>query len=112
LGFEPPVVDRAAAPPPPAAGERPSRERRAFTRRAEDHAELLRATVSMLVAICGGLAIVFLFFAALGAVNLKDALAATVIAVVMGGVWFAGFYHRHRTQAGRAQWRDRERRGF
>jgi putative flippase GtrA len=107
MGYEPPVLDRETAP-----AQRPRRDRRTFTRRAEDHADLLRATVSMLVAICGGLAVVFLFFAALGAVNLKDALAATVIAVVMGGVWFAGFYYRHRTHAGRTQWRDRERRGF
>ena len=111
MGYEPPVLDRDTAPPPAPAQRRPRRERRALTR-PEDHAQLLRATVSMLVAICGGLAVVFLFFAALGAVNLKDALAATVIAIVLGGVWFAGFFYRHRTQAGRAQWRDRERRGF
>jgi hypothetical protein len=110
MGYEPPVLDRSPAPAP--AERPPRRERRGFTRRAEDHSQLLHATVSMLVAICGGLAVVFLFFAALGAVNLKDALAATVIALVMGGVWFAGFYYRHRTEAGRTQWRDRERRGF
>ncbi|MEA2444533.1 MAG: hypothetical protein QOJ12_1825 [Thermoleophilales bacterium] len=109
MGYEPPVLDRQPAPVP---ARRPRLDRRAFTRRAEDHGQLLRATVSMLLAICGGLAVVFLFFAALGAVNLKDALAATVIALVMGGVWFAGFYYRHRTQATRVQWRDRERRGF
>jgi hypothetical protein len=107
MGFEPPVLGRDTTPP---GG--PSRERRAFTRRAEDHAQLLRATVSMLLAICGGLAVVFLFFAAMGAVNLRDAIAATVVAIVMGAVWFAGFYYRHRTQATRNQWRDRERRGF
>jgi hypothetical protein len=108
MGYEPPVLDREPAPAQPV----PRRERRGFRRRTEDHSELLRATVSMLVAICGGLAVVFLFFAALGAVNLKDAVAATVIALVMAGVWLAAFFYRHRTQAGRTQWRDRERRGF
>jgi hypothetical protein len=112
MGIEPPTFDRETAPleQPPEGWMR--RDRRGFTRRSEDHGQLLRATVSMLVAICGGLAVVFLFFAALGAVNLKDALAATVIALVLAAVWFAGFFYRLRTQAGRTQWRDRERRGF
>jgi hypothetical protein len=92
--------------------EPPPLERRAYTRRADDHGQLLRGVVSILFAVCGGLAVVFLFFAAMGAVDLRDAIAATVIASVMGLVWFAGFYYRHRTQAGRNQWRDRERRGF
>jgi hypothetical protein len=106
MGFEPPVLDQQGAP----AGAQP--ERRAYTRREEDHGNLLRAVVSLLFAICGGLAVIFLFFAAMGAIDLGDAVAATAIAVVMGLVWFAGFFYRHRTGAGRTQWRDRERRGF
>jgi hypothetical protein len=106
MGFEPPVLDQQGAP----AGAQP--ERRAYTRREEDHSNLLRAVVSLLFAICGGLAVIFLFFAAMGAIDLGDAVAATAIAVVMGLVWFAGFFYRHRTGAGRTQWRDRERRGF
>ena len=106
MGFEPPVLDQHGAP----AGPQP--ERRAHVRREEDHGNLLRAVISLLVAVCGGLAAIFLFFAAMGAIDLGDAIAATVIAVVMGLVWFGGFYYRHRTQAGRTQWRDRERRGF
>ena len=106
MGFEPPVLDQHAAP----AGQPP--ERREYTRREEDHGNLLRAVVSLLLALCGGLAAVFLFFAAMGAVDLGDAVAATVIAVVLGLVWFGGFYYRHRTNAGAVQWRDRERRGF
>jgi hypothetical protein len=39
-------------------------------------------------------------------------VVATVIAIVFGLVWFAGFWYRHKTHAGRNQWRDRERRGF
>ena len=105
MGYEPPVLDQHAAP----AGQP---ERRAYTRRLEDHGDLLRTVVSLLVAVCGGLAVLFLFFAAMGAVDLGDAIAATVIAIVLGLVWFAGFYYRQRTGAGRVQWRDRERRGF
>jgi hypothetical protein len=107
MGLESPVLDRDDSP---VAGS--TLERRAYTRRAEDHTQLLRGVVSMLLAICGGLAVVFLFFAAMGAVDPGDAIAATGVALLMAVVWFAGFYYRHRTHAGRAQWRDRERRGF
>jgi len=107
MGFEPPVLDQQHAP------AAPQPERRAYVRREEDHGNLLRAVVSLLFAICGGLAAIFLFFAALGAIDLGDAVAATVVAVVMGVVWFAGFYYRHRTgEVARAERRDRERRGF
>src|SRR5215217_7554104 len=100
MGFEPPVLDQHGTPagPPP--------DRRAYIRREEDHGNLVRSVVSLLLAICGGLAAIFLFFAAMGAIDLGDAVAATVIAVVLGIVWFAGFFYRHRTQAGRTQWRD------
>ena len=109
MGFEPPVLDPhsapAAAPP----------DRRAYVRREEEHRQLLRTVVSLLFAICGGLAAIFLFFAVMGAIDFGDAIAATVIAIVMGLVWFGGFYYRHRAQASEtrlAERRDRERRGF
>jgi protein-S-isoprenylcysteine O-methyltransferase Ste14 len=103
MGFEPPVLDRGAAP---AGGHH------AYERREEEHHRLLRSAVSFLFAICGALAAVFFFFAAMGAVDLGDAIAATIVAIVFALVWFAGFYYRHRTMADRVQWRDRERRGF
>jgi hypothetical protein len=109
MGYEPPVLDPHGA----AAG--PSPERRAYIRREEDHGQLLRTVVALLFAICGGLAAIFLFFAVMGAIDFGDAIAATVIAIVMGLVWFGGFYYRHRAQAGEtrlAERRDRERRGF
>lgn len=106
MGHEPPVLDQHGA----RAAQQS--ERREYTRRREDHHSLPRIAISMLLAICGGLSVVFLFFAAMGAIDIGDAVAATVIAAVMGLVWFAGFYYRHRTDAGRVQWRDRERRGF
>jgi hypothetical protein len=106
MGFEPPVLDQHAAP----AGA--PTDRPAYVRREEDQGNLLRSTISLVLAICGGLAAIFLFFAIMGAVPVGDAIAATVVAIVMGAVWFGGFYYRHRTEAGRTQWRDRERRGF
>ena len=106
MGFEPPVLDPHSAPasPPP--------ERRTYVRRDEDHGSLMRSVVSALVAICGGLAVIFLFFGIMGAIDFGDAIAATIIAIVFGLIWFGAFIYRYRTQAGRAQWRDRERRGF
>ncbi|MEA2373842.1 MAG: hypothetical protein QOD53_305 [Thermoleophilaceae bacterium] len=102
---EPPVVEERRQVP----------DRRQAERRAEDNSRYLRTAAAAAVAICGGLAVVYLFFAAIGAVNLKNALAATVVAVVLGLVWFGGYYIRHRSAAGRSsaiQPLDRERRGF
>jgi hypothetical protein len=101
---------RSLDPDPLPAG--PPAERRPYTPRSDDGTRVARSAVAMLPAICGGLAAVFLFFAAMGAVDLGDAIAATLVAIALAAVWFAGFYHRHRTKAGRTQWRDRERRGF
>jgi hypothetical protein len=109
MGFEPPVLDQQHTAPPQGG------ERRAFARRRDDHEQghLLRVVASVLVTLCGGLAALFLFLAAMNAIDPGDAVVASVIAVVMGLVWFAGFYSRHKSQAGRSQqWRDRERRGF
>jgi len=89
------------------------KERRRELRRREDHFHFPLSTVAaMLLAICGGLALVYLFFAALGAVDFKDAAAASLGALVLAAVWFAGFFYRQRTSAARVQWKDRERRGF
>ncbi len=108
MGFEPPVLDQQHGMP------QQDRERRGYMRRAEDRdrSDLVRMVISALLAICGALAALFLFFALMGAIDIGDAVAATVVAVVFGIVWFAGFWYRHKTHAGRAQWRDRERRGF
>lgn len=107
MGFEPPVLDQhTARAPAPVESQ--------FTRREEEHRrQLLRTVVALLCAMCGGLAAIFLFFAAMGAVDVGDAVAATVIAVVLGVIWFVGFYVRHRSgEASLAERRDRERRGF
>jgi hypothetical protein len=105
--------DFGGPPPPP---ERRADERRGYLRRAEDRYLLnqarLRTATAALMAVCGGLAVVFLFFAAMGAVDLGDAIAATVIAIVFALVWLSGFIYRARTGAAMLQRADRERRGF
>lgn len=102
---EPPVVEERRRIP----------DRRQAERRAEDRSRYLRTAAAAAVAICGGLSIVYLFFAALGAVDLEEALVATTVAVVMGLVWLGGYFVRHR-QADRAAAQtdrlNRERRGF
>ena len=86
--------------------------RRQAPRRAADRAKLLRDMAALVFALCGGLAVVYLFFAAFGAIDLSEAVTASVIAIGLGLVWMIGFGYRMRTQAARAQRADRERRGF
>ena len=85
--------------------------RRQAPRRAADRAKLLRDMAALVFALCGGLAVVYLFFAAFGAIDIGEAVTASVIAVGLGLVWMLGFGVRMRTQAARAQRSDRERRG-
>jgi len=86
--------------------------RRRAPRRAADRSKLLRDMASLVFALCGGLAVVYLFFAAFGAIDFNEAVTASVIALVLGLVWMLGFGYRMRTNADRAQRGDRERRGF
>jgi nitroreductase len=86
--------------------------RRAAPRRAADRAKLLRDMAALVFALCGGLAVVYLFFAAFGAIDIGEAVTASVIALGLGLVWMLGFGYRLRSQAFRAQRGDRERRGF
>ena len=92
--------------------DRRSPERRSFERRAEDRAQFVRTAAAAAMAICGGLFVLFVFFWALGAIDVKDAVAATVCAVVLALVWLSGFLYRRRHLAGDVVQRDRERRGF
>jgi len=91
-------------------------ERRRDPRRLDDHELIqrarLRSAVATVGAICGGLAVLYFFFAAIGAVDLGDAALATVVAVLLGLVWLGFFVYRIRTDAVRVQRPDRERRGF
>ena len=103
--------------PPGPVADRRAPERRSYQRRAEDRAEFIRVAASAAMAICGGLAILFVFFWALGAIDVKNAVAATVVAVVLAAVWLAGLVYRRRSldvdlEAQRTAKHDRERRGF
>src|SRR3954447_13690581 len=95
---EPPQYDPVAPPPsplPPAhVADRRAPERRSYDGRAEDRVQLARTTGAAAMAICGGLFVVFVFFWALGAIDVKDAVAATIVAVVLALVWLAGFVSR------------------
>lgn len=109
---EPP---REELPPPPPPVDRRAPERRSYARRAEDRTELARSAAAAAAAVCGGLAALFIFFWALGAIDVKNAVAATIGACVLALVWLAGYLYRHRTEQGeymRVSRIDRERRGF
>ena len=68
----------------------------------------------MLIAFSGGLALLFLFFAAIGAVDLEDAAGLGIAALVFALIWLAGVWLRRRSgvQVERVTRADRERRGF
>jgi Flp pilus assembly protein TadB len=110
---EPPQYDPAATPPPlPAVPDRRAPERRAYDRRAEDRAQLARTAAAAAMAVCGGLFVLFVFFWALGAIDVKDAVAATIVAVALALVWLTGFLYRRRQEEPPLLRQDRERRGF
>jgi hypothetical protein len=64
------------------------------------------------VAMCGGLVVLYVFFVAIGAIDLGNAAAATGTAIVLAVVWLVAYRYRMRTNAVVAQRPDRERRGF
>lgn len=110
---------RQPAPPPDAERRATDRRstisiggRRRAPRRAADRAKLLRSMAALVFALCGGLAVVYLFFAAIGTIDIGEAVTASVIALGLGLVWMIGFGWRIRSEAFRAQRPDRERRGF
>ena len=79
-----------AAPPEPERRTEDSRStmslggRRQAPRRAADRAKLLRDMAALVFALCGGLAVVYLFFAAFGAIDFDEAVTASVIALGAG----------------------------
>jgi hypothetical protein len=80
-------------------------------RRQADRAERMRELVAFAVAMCGGLAILYLFFVAIGTVDIGDAMVATIGALVLALIWLIAFWRRMKTTAF-VQRPDRERRGF
>lgn len=72
----------------------------------------LRIIVAATIALCGGLALLYFVFAAIGAVDLGESRTATIIAVILALIWFTAFVLRYRTGAIEVQRTDRERRGY
>jgi len=81
----------------------------------EDESRYLRLGAAAGVAICGGLVVVYPFFAAIGSVDLGAAAAASITVLGLACIWFAGYWWRHRSAGDGVQsvgGRERERRGF
>jgi drug/metabolite transporter (DMT)-like permease len=96
-----------------ARGDRRSGDdRRGAARRETDRAERMREMAAFAIAMCGGLAVLYLFFVAIGTIDVGDAAVATGAAVVLAVVWLVAFWRRMRTNALVVQRPDRERRGF
>ena len=106
---EPPQFDPAL---PPHVADRRAPERRSFDRPVEERTEVGRTVAAAAMALCGGLFVLFVFFWALGAIDVKDAVAATIVAAVLALVWLGGFLYRRRQEESLVIRRDRERRGF
>ncbi|HEX8053463.1 MAG TPA: hypothetical protein VF517_10760 [Thermoleophilaceae bacterium] len=98
---------------PPLVEERRRLPDRRRTERAESRGRYPRKAAAAAVGVCGGLALVYLFFAAIGAVDLAEALGASAVALVMGLVWLGGYLLSRRQAEGTVGDRlERERRGF
>ena len=87
-------------------------ERRGALRREADRAQRMREMAAFAFAMCGGLAVLYVFFVIIGTIDVGDAAVATGVAVLLALVWLVGFRHRLKTGAAFVQRPDRERRGF
>jgi hypothetical protein len=110
MTVQPPGPPQSAQPP--FVGDRRAPERRGYQRRAEDRTQVARTAIVAATSICGGLAILFVFFWLLGAIDVQDAVAASVAAIVLAAVWMGGFIYRHRVESRLGVRHERERRGF
>ncbi len=92
--------------------ERRRREdrRRSPGRRTSDY-EGRVTPLTFLVALCGGLVVLYLFFAAIGGVDPREDVGWTVAALVLAVVWLASSWRRL-LAGGASPPGDRERRGF
>ena len=72
----------------------------------------MRGALAAAVAFCGGLVIVFIFFWALGAVDVGEAVATTSVIVLLALVWLTFYLYRARQEESHVIRRERERRGF
>ena len=99
-----------ANPYPPLEDER----REGPPRRYEDRHNRFRELAAMLLAFSGGLALLFLFFGLIGAVDVGEATGLAVAAIVFALIWVLGVWLRRRSGVSveRVTRADRERRGF
>ncbi len=72
----------------------------------------LQIVVAAFISLCGGLALLYFVFAAIGEVDLAQSQTTTIIALAMAVIWLVAFVLRRRTDALRVQRADRERRGY
>ena len=80
----------------------------------------LQIALALFISLCGGLALVYFLFAAVGRVDLAESETTTIIASVMAMIWFVAFLVRRQTDALSidqeeircAERADRERRGY
>jgi hypothetical protein len=97
----------------PTQDRRRGGDRRAMEgRRAEDRWARFRDVAATLLAFCGGLAVLYVFFALIGAVKFEDTLVFTVAAGVLALIWLFGVWQRARSGARFVTRADRERRGY
>jgi Flp pilus assembly protein TadB len=87
-------------------------DRRGGLRREADRAGRMREMAAFAIAMCGGLAVLYLFFVLIGTIAIGEAAVATGAAGVLAAVWLIGYWRRLRTGAAFVQRPDRERRGF
>lgn len=103
---------RFPVPAPSGIADRRAPERRVRAAAPVDRSELIRNGVGAAIAVCGGLAVLFVFFTALGAIDVGNAIAATAVACAFAAVWAGAFVYRNRHRDDRITRHDRERRGF
>lgn len=72
----------------------------------------VQIVLAAIISLCGGLALIYFLFAAIGRVDLAESETYTIIAAAMALIWFIAFVLRRRTGALRVQRPDRERRGY
>jgi putative flippase GtrA len=87
-------------------------DRRGAVRREADRAERLREMAAFAIAMCGGLVVLYLFFVAIGTIDIAHAAVTTAAVVVLALIWLAAYWYRLKTNALVVQRPDRERRGF
>ena len=98
--------------PPPGQPERRGFDRRQGPRRKEDRQARISELAAFGFAICGGLVVIYVFFALIGAVDPLQAVVASVVALVLALVWLVGYWQRQRSGGRNLSRGERQRRGF